>query len=255
MTNKTETNLSGPVSHSYEIALQRQYYRDTAQSYDNQHLGADDSHSFALAIFLSTIDHFKFGSVLDLGSGTGRVLEYIQKNRANVDVIGVEPVDELRRAGHAKGIDPRQLIEGDASSLNFADGSIDVVCSFALLHHVRDPALVISEMLRVARKAIFISDSNNFGQGSWWARCVKQAINAIGLWSLANYVKTVGKGYLISEGDGLSYSYSVFNNFSQIKRSCKTIHIINTDTAGLNPYRTAPTVALIGLKHGNDDHG
>jgi SAM-dependent methyltransferase len=129
-----------------------------------------------------------------------------------------------------------------------ADGSVDLVCSFALLHHVRNPDRIVSEMLRVAKKAIFISDSNNFGQGTYLARSIKQLINALGLWPAANYVKTRGKGYSVLEGDGITYSYSVFNSLPLIKQNCQTVHIVNTEPAGVNPYRTAPTVAVLGVK-------
>jgi hypothetical protein len=47
----------------------------------------------------------------------------------------------------------------------YADGAFDVVTAFAVLHHVRRHGRVISEMLRVARRAIFISDTNNYGRG------------------------------------------------------------------------------------------
>src|SRR6185436_11973411 len=108
------------------------------------------------------------------------------------------------------------------------------------LHHVARPAVVVEEMLRVARRAIFISDSNNFGQGSAAARRVKQALDGLGLWGLANLVKTRGKGYSISDGDGLSYSYSVFNDYPLIERHCRSVHVLNTRSApGTDPYRAA----------------
>ena len=113
---------------------------------------------------------------------------------------------------------------------------------------MRDHARVVGEMLRVARTAILISDRNNFGQGTPWVRAIKQAINAAGLWPLANFVKTRGKGYSITEGDGLAYSYSVFSDYDQIRAACKSVHVLNTLDAGVNPYRTAPHIALLGIK-------
>lgn len=53
------------------------------------------------------------------------------------------------------------------------------------------------KMLRVARKAIFISDPNNFGQGPFLARMVKQTINALGFWNLVDLIKTRSKKYTI----------------------------------------------------------
>jgi SAM-dependent methyltransferase len=173
---------------------------------------------------------------------------YLKQRRPDIRVIGVEPVEELRNVGYANGLSRIDLIEGDATQLQFEDNQFDIVCEFGMLHHVRRPETVVAEMLRVARKAIFISDGNNFGQGSFVARSIKQLLNVMGLWGLANYIKTKGKGYSISEGDGLFYSYSVYNNYDQIKKSCKSIHVLNTQPAGINPYRSAGHVALLGVK-------
>jgi len=97
--------------------------------------------------------------------------------------------------------------------------------------------------------AVFISDANNFGQGSPIARCVKQTIRALGLWSVADWIKTGGKGYKISEEDGLAYSYSTFDSYPQVRRACRDVHIVNTrNGSGVNPYRTASHVALLGIK-------
>ncbi len=85
---------------------------------------------------------------------------------------------------------PEELIEGDATNLKFNDQQFDLVCAFGMLHHVRKPQQVISEMLRVSKKAIFISDGNNFGQGSILTRSIKQIINSLGLWRFADFIKT-----------------------------------------------------------------
>jgi hypothetical protein len=103
-------------------------------------------------------------------------------------------------------------------------------------------------MLRVSKRAIFISDSNNFGQGSAPARAVKQIANSLGLWPIIDFIKSRGKGYILSEGDGVSYSYSVFNDYLQIRRACESIYLLNTQDAGVNLYRTAASVALPGVK-------
>jgi hypothetical protein len=70
--------------------------------------------------------------------------------------------------------------------------------------------------IRVAKKAIFLSDSNRFGRGSHTARLLKIALYKTGLWQAARFVQTKGKMYTISEGDGLQYSYSVFDSYYQL---------------------------------------
>ena len=61
----------------------------------------------------------------------------------------------------------------------------------------------------MARRVVVINDSNRFGQGSWPARLFKLLLYKLGVWRAFNFLRTRGKGYQISEGDGLFYSYSV----------------------------------------------
>ena len=171
----------------------------------------------------------------------------MKQRRPDVDVVGVEPVEALREIGYKGGLSKDELVTGDATQLQHADNEFDLVCAFGVLHHIKAPHLAVAEMLRVSRRAIFISDSNNFGQGSLLARSLKQLLNSLGLWKVADLVKTRGKGYTLSAGDGLAYSYSVFNNYSQIEQACKQVHILNTNGNGVNPYRSASHVALLGI--------
>jgi SAM-dependent methyltransferase len=196
---------------------------------------------------LGALEHLGASSVLDIGSGTGRVLSFLKTRRPDITVRGIEPVEELREVAYAKGISSDELTDGDALDLVFPAGRFDLVCAFGVLHHVRTPARAIGEMLRVARQGIFISDSNNFGQGPGWLRAAKQLTNAFGLWPLANFIKTHGRGYDVSAGDGVSYSYSVFTDLEKIRLRCRSVHLFNTSNSGVNPYRTASHVALLGL--------
>lgn len=231
-----------------EEEFQGAYYARTAANYDAMHMAEGDEHYLSLCFMVSILDIFGIRSILDIGSGTGRVPAYIKTIRPDVKVVGVEPVKELREIGYQKGLQCHELIEGDATQLQFENGEFDIVCGFAALHHIRRPELAVSEMLRVSRKAVFISDSNNFGQGTQLMRTIKQIINALGLWKVADFIKTKGRGYIISEGDGLAYSYSVFNNYQQIRKECDRLHLLNTMNGGWDLYKTAGHVALLGVK-------
>jgi ubiquinone/menaquinone biosynthesis C-methylase UbiE len=230
------------------ISIQRDYYRRTAPRYDAQHTETTGEHDFALAFMESMIGFLEVRSLLDIGSGTGRALLRVKAAYSDLKAVGIEPSAELREIGHRKGLTPDELLDGDAQHLDYPDGAFDLVCEFGALHHIPDPNQAVSEMLRVAAKAIFISDSNNFGQGGFLSRTTKQILRSLRLWPIADFVKTRGKGYLISEGDGLAYSYSVFSNYSQISAACRSVHIVNTVPAGTNPYRSASHIALLGIK-------
>ena len=225
-----------------EVTLQRQYYAQTAGQYDDMH--GEATAGLGLPFLSCAIEYLGAKTVLDVGAGTGTVIRALQ-GRAHV--VGVEPVKELREQGHRNGIDPSQLVDGNGYELNFPDGSFDLVCEFAMLHHVKYPNRVVQEMLRVARRGVVIVDSNNFGQGSAGTRVIKQALHALKLWPLANYIKTRGKGYIYTEGDGISYSYSVFDSYPLLAASCSSVHVLNID-GGINPYRTSAGCALLGIK-------
>ena len=169
---------SSDIANQDATAVQRAYYAATAEQYDRMHLGGHSEHDFALRFMISMIGYMGITSVLDVGSGTGRCLIQILEALPGITAVGIEPSAALREIGYHKGLTTSQLIDGDAFALAFPDNSFDLVCEFGVLHHLPAPSKAASEMLRVARKAIFISDSNNFGQGGGLSRFVKQALNA-----------------------------------------------------------------------------
>jgi len=196
------------------VAIQREYCTKTAAQYDAMHAGEGDAQPEILRSVHALLQMVQPGTLLDVGSGTGRGIQFLRGAIPNLSAFGIEPVHALIDQSVEKGRVPAGItLQGSGGALPFKDASIDVVCSFAILHHVREPNKIVREMLRVARKAVLIVGSNRFGQGSWAARVLKLALYKMGLWRVVNYVKTRGKGYMISEGDGLAYSYSVYDSF------------------------------------------
>jgi len=231
-----------------EQAIQAERYSAIAADYEDVH--SDPEHEVAFWHLVGMLGLLRAESILDVGAGTGRVLLKFKRARPDLHLRGVEPVDALRNAGYAKGLSPEELTDGSGYALPFSDESFDVVCEFGVLHHVRHPHRMVTEMMRVARKAIFISDSNNFGGGSRPARAIKQTLHALRLWPMVNYLKTGGRGYSISRGDGLFYSYSVVDSLPLLRTKCSLVHMMNTTPAKPNLYRTANHLAVLAVKDG-----
>lgn len=231
-----------------EFEIQQAYYAKTASIYNEMHAGEEQDQTLALAFLASYINLTECKSVLDIGSGTGKKLLWLKNNFPHLRVLGIEPSKELREIAYQSDLDFSEIRDGDGLALDLKDGEFDIVCEFNTLHHIRYPEIVVSEMLRVAKKAIFILDMNNFAVGGKLSKFIKQSLNAFSLWTLVDFLKTKGKGYRISEGDGVSYSYSVFNNYDLIKKNCKSVHFLNTSNSGVNLYRSASQIALIGVK-------
>lgn len=238
-----------------EVEIQRQYYENTAHLYDEMHLAKDQEHILALHLLAGYIEFYQIRSVLDIGAGTGRTVQWLQTRYPGLVVKGIEPVAALRQQGYQKGISPNDLLDGDTYDLAFADNSFDLVCEFAVLHHLREPDRAIREMSRVAKKMLCISDCNFMGQGSLPARLIKLIIFALGLWPVANWIKTKSKGYTISNGDGLAYSYSVFQSFATLQQFWSTLR--TTSTEGDTDRRcgqiiTAGQLLVVGLEKKQD---
>lgn len=129
---------------------------------------------------------------------------------SNTLICGVEPAEAWFRQGISSGVNKCfRLLLASGDVLPFANNSFDAVCEFGILHHVPDPARVVQEMLRVARNVIVISDANRFGQGFLPLRILKLLLFKFKLWSALDFLRTCGKGYQVSEGGGVFYSYSV----------------------------------------------
>ncbi len=233
---------------STAVQRQRAFYDETSPRYDVIHSHDTDEHGQAMAYLLGMIDFLGARSILDVGCGTGWALLKLRAHFPELSIMGVEPSAAQRAVAYAKGISETELVEGDAQKLSFDDGAFDVVCEFGALHHMPRPASAVAEMLRVARKAVFICDANCFGQGGPVARLAKQALHGAGLWPLAVWAKSGGKGYHVSEGDGVQFSYSVFSDLPQIRRRCSEVRLLSlTGSPSPNLYRSASHVGVLGI--------
>jgi ubiquinone/menaquinone biosynthesis C-methylase UbiE len=238
------------------IARQRAYYEATAESYDTSH--AEWEHVVALHLLAGYVELAGVKSVLDVGAGTGRAMRFLKARFPDLVIKGVEPVEGLRLHGHAQGIPQEDLIGGDGANLQFPDLSFDLVCEFAVLHHVPRPQVVIAEMTRVAARMLAISDCNFMGQGAPWLRALKRGLWGAGLWPLADWVKTRGKGYTYSEGDGVAYSYSVFQSVAQICSAWSDVNVIATSrnhARDASPLTGAAHVLLVAQSRKSASRG
>src|ERR1700723_1114960 len=235
------------------VLLQRQYYTHTAAEYDAAHLGEGDDDPVNLKMLCGFLRLIEARTVLDIGAGTGRAIRHLMDNMPGLSVRGVEPVAaQIDQAVQKRGISKGVIVQGVGEALPFEDASMDVVCEFAMLHHVKNPDAVVSEMLRVARKAVIIIDGNRFGLGSWPVRVLKLALYKAGVWGIVNYLKTGGKGYNLTEGDGISYSYSVYDSLDRIAEWAGQLIVIPNQAckakSWLHPLLTSAGIFLCAFK-------
>lgn len=93
--------------------------------------------------------------VVEIGMGEGEISQLVQARYPDSLVLGVDLPDARLRSEWKM----RQLVGvfGDATGLPLADKTADLVLAVELLEHVRDPSLVLRELLRVASGPVVLS--------------------------------------------------------------------------------------------------
>lgn len=128
-------------------ALQREYARLAARY--------DQRWSFYVeATLQATLQRLPVAAgqrVLDVGCGTGVLLQALTESTPGISVAGIDlsgAMIEVARHRLGPGVDLRQ---GQAEALPFADAEFDMVVSTSVFHFIRDPSTALQEMRRVTR--------------------------------------------------------------------------------------------------------
>jgi ubiquinone/menaquinone biosynthesis C-methylase UbiE len=237
---------------SRALVNQREYYRQTAGAYDEWHTSRPDEHTFALEHVLFYLRLCGAESVLDSGCGTGRTLRFLRERAPDLRLRGNDPSAELLAIATERwGIEPELLDCVASERLPYADDAFDAVVATGVLHHVVEPKRVVDEFIRVARRAVFISDANIYGQGPLSIRIAKLALSRARLLRPVNWIRRGGNHWYSSEGDGIAYSYSAFDAVPALKRACAQVLVIPTLDA-VSPIGVAllssPHVLVCGFK-------
>ena len=216
------------------VARQRAYYAETAERYDTAHMQQDDEHHVALRHVAFYLKWIGARSVLDTGCGTGRALRFLREELPDAYVRGNDPSkDLLQIAIRDHGVPAEMLDCCTSEQLPYGDSSFDAVVATGVLHHVPEPEKVVDEMLRVARSAVFISDCNIYGQGGRAAGIAKRLLFRAHVLKPLNWIRRGGHLWYWSAGDGIAYSYSVFDSIPQLRKNCPWIIVTPTQPSGM----------------------
>lgn len=117
-------------------------------SYDSNEEAEDAANSYAVSIrsVLEALPQRKVA--LEIGTGTGIFLEHL-KAAGFEELIGVEPSSAAIAA--APPARQKWIREGIFEEGNFEPGSIDLICCFMTMEHVRDPHVITDAALRLLR--------------------------------------------------------------------------------------------------------
>lgn len=91
------------------------------------------------------------GDLIDIGTGTGRMIELLGGSATTA--LGIDLSPEMLRIARAKieaaGIERAQVRQADMYALPVADGAADTVILHQVLHYAQEPADAIAEATRI----------------------------------------------------------------------------------------------------------
>jgi ubiquinone/menaquinone biosynthesis C-methylase UbiE len=138
---------------TYEPADQdsrsRAYYDEFAERYEERRgeNAPTGYHELLDRLESGYVERFGTGKdVLEVGCGTGLVLERIRRFARTAQGVDLSP--GMLAKAQARGL---SAVEGSATALPFQDASFDVTCSFKVLAHVPDIEGALAEMARVTK--------------------------------------------------------------------------------------------------------
>jgi ubiquinone/menaquinone biosynthesis C-methylase UbiE len=141
------------------MRTQEQHFDTVAADYDDTIPSHVMAHLTRRRVELATLLLPAGGRVLDVGCGTGTFLKSLPER---YERVGVDVSAAMLSSAASMGIEAHHAT---ADHLPFEDASFELVATFAVLHHLIDPAVVrgaLQEMCRVVRPggAVIVWDHN-----------------------------------------------------------------------------------------------
>jgi ubiquinone/menaquinone biosynthesis C-methylase UbiE len=97
------------------------------------------------------LDGAPLGRLVDIGTGTGRMIELF--GPASDSALGIDRSPEMLRLARVKlaeaGLDTAELRQGDMYALPLPSGSADTVIIHQVLHYAQSPAAAVAEAARL----------------------------------------------------------------------------------------------------------
>lgn len=203
-----------------------------------------DSHSEALVRLFSENGLFEAKNVLDVGCGTGAMIDLFSQFLPNTSFIGVDNSAKILEAAQSKPSNSERIkfVHGNANRLPFNDNTFDFVFTRLVLMHNPQPHEIVREMVRVCKPggvvcAVEIDDGTQVFHP--FERELSTLVNAhIEYARLNGTDRTIGRKL---------YSYFVTENLQDVKV------IIQTSDFLLENREDEETPILLRFALGNDE--
>jgi ubiquinone/menaquinone biosynthesis C-methylase UbiE/DNA-binding transcriptional ArsR family regulator len=155
--DKTDPQLARDLERINQIKAQRQsdaqvYFAENAENWTAiraYHVAEEKAEESIKTL----VGDRRIGTYVDLGTGTGRMLELFAPLAD--EAIGIDMSREMLSFARANlgqaGLDGVQVRQGDIANLTLPDGCADLVTLHQVLHFLADPAKAVLEAVRLLK--------------------------------------------------------------------------------------------------------
>ena len=132
-------------------------FTKAAEIYDSGHAGIYEMCKDDYPPILEELKKYSFQNLLDVGCGTGPMIELLTKEYPDRRYTGLDLTPKMIETANAKNLKNANFVVGDSENLPFSDGSFDAVICANSFHHYPNPQKFFDSAARVlAPGGIFI---------------------------------------------------------------------------------------------------
>jgi len=134
--------------------------------------------------------------MLEVGPGPGAATDWLRHRVSRLVALEADEAAAATLTGKLAGTNV-EVVSGDATAMDFPDGSFDSAGSFTMLHHVPTAALqnqLLAEVLRVLRPGGVLIGSDSLGSDGLHHFHVDDTYNPVEPATLLTRLQTLGFG-------------------------------------------------------------
>lgn len=151
--------LGSLSAHKEVNAMKDRQYKDlsikeftkAASVYDSGHAGIYELCKDDYPPILSELEKISFQTILDVGCGTGPMIERLSKKYPDKQYTGLDLTPKMIEVANEKKLPNTQFIVGDSENLPFEPESFDAVICANSFHHYPNPQKFFDGVKRVLK--------------------------------------------------------------------------------------------------------
>jgi ubiquinone/menaquinone biosynthesis C-methylase UbiE len=122
-----------------------------AEVYDSGHAGVYEMCKDDYPPVLDELKKYPFQDLLDVGCGTGPMIELLVKEFPDGNYTGIDLTPRMIEVAQAKKLPHTKFLVGDSENLPFKENTFDVVICTNSFHHYPNPQAFLDGVARVLK--------------------------------------------------------------------------------------------------------